>query len=355
VQTVEKRTGRNEMLECLRMVAMFFVVCIHFPFPGKFGATVSALARFAVPMFFAISGYFSFHARADKIAKRFWHLVKLNGLAILICLFRVMAQAVYNGGSVWESWRTIIPSVGTLGRWFFLHVNPFGGQFWYLTAVAFCYAILWVYVSFFGKDHIDYRPLYIVGTALLAIEFVIADVVRLYIENIPVYCFRNGWFLGLPMFCMGLFLHEHQQRIFENFRLNTRKILFIFLGATFLLIIQWQGYGDRELPLGAILQSAMLLLLVQKYPVLSKNSAWLKQVISTFGFLSFSVFMLHMDYTYLYHIYFSPFVRKIIGVQLEEWLTPVIIYAATLAMGIVALLVVRSGKRIKNKRLSKNS
>ncbi|WP_442863929.1 hypothetical protein [Blautia sp. KLE_1732_HM_1032] len=34
------------------------IVCIHAPFPGKFGAYFTTLTRVAVPIFFMITGYF---------------------------------------------------------------------------------------------------------------------------------------------------------------------------------------------------------------------------------------------------------------------------------------------------------
>ena len=350
MQTAQNHTGRNELMECLRMVAAFFVICIHFPFPGKVGPFVSALGRFAVPMFFAVSGYYSFNIRAEKIAKRFWHLVKLNGIGILICLCYVTIRAYDNGNDILESWLALIPSIRSFGRWIFVHHNPFGGQYWYLTASAFCYAIFWLYVSFFGKDRVDYRPLYIVGIALFAVGMAL-EWVRLYVENISYYYSCNGWFEGIPMFCMGLFLREHQQRIAENFHLNTRKILFILLGATVLVVVQYFAYGDREQPLGAFVQTAALILLTQRFPVLSGKSRFLKRIISTFGFLSLSIYMLHTDFSsfFIYNEYILLPLRFLVGESTEAWLRPFIYYITCLLMGVVVLLALWCINRIRGK------
>ena len=53
---MQTKLHRNETLECCRILAAVFVVFLHVPFPGLLGKTVNCLARFAVPLFFAISG-----------------------------------------------------------------------------------------------------------------------------------------------------------------------------------------------------------------------------------------------------------------------------------------------------------
>ena len=49
---------RNRSIDALRAIACAFVLFVHCPFPGVFGVLVSALARFAVPFFLMVSGYY---------------------------------------------------------------------------------------------------------------------------------------------------------------------------------------------------------------------------------------------------------------------------------------------------------
>ncbi|MBQ3795001.1 MAG: acyltransferase family protein [Butyrivibrio sp.] len=48
----------NYFLYAVRCIAALFVIVIHTRFPGKAGEILDALARFAVPFFFALSGRF---------------------------------------------------------------------------------------------------------------------------------------------------------------------------------------------------------------------------------------------------------------------------------------------------------
>ena len=61
---------RNRNLDVLKFVASIFVIFIHISFPGNFGVFVGALARFAVPAFFMVSGYFSYKAIQDNDYKK---------------------------------------------------------------------------------------------------------------------------------------------------------------------------------------------------------------------------------------------------------------------------------------------
>ena len=50
-----------ELINALKIIAAFFVVGIHVHFPGDFGRAFVAVARFAVPFFFMVSGFFSYY------------------------------------------------------------------------------------------------------------------------------------------------------------------------------------------------------------------------------------------------------------------------------------------------------
>ena len=51
---------KNMTLELIKLFAAYMVVFIHVMFQGEFGVLVDALARFAVPLFFWVSGFFSY-------------------------------------------------------------------------------------------------------------------------------------------------------------------------------------------------------------------------------------------------------------------------------------------------------
>lgn len=75
---VTTKLQRNQTLECCRILAAVFVVFLHVPFPGTVGKTVNCLARLAVPLFFAISGWFSYGAEGRKLLRRMGRILLLT-------------------------------------------------------------------------------------------------------------------------------------------------------------------------------------------------------------------------------------------------------------------------------------
>ena len=51
---------RNRTLDMVKAICAYAVVLLHVHFPGNAGIIANVLARFAVPVFFMVSGYFCF-------------------------------------------------------------------------------------------------------------------------------------------------------------------------------------------------------------------------------------------------------------------------------------------------------
>lgn len=75
---------RNSGLDCVKCLAAFCVVCIHVSFPGIMGDIVSLLSRFAVPVFFMITGYYYSNTRDKGKVKK--QIVKVTVLLLLSML-----------------------------------------------------------------------------------------------------------------------------------------------------------------------------------------------------------------------------------------------------------------------------
>ena len=54
------KSKRNQLLEAIRGAACILVVFCHFDIKGVIGTYIVAIARFAVPFFLILSGYYSY-------------------------------------------------------------------------------------------------------------------------------------------------------------------------------------------------------------------------------------------------------------------------------------------------------
>lgn len=158
---------RNQAMECFKMVAAIFVVFLHVPFPGKAEGWMLILANSAVPLFFAITGYFNYGASQRTLTRRIKHLLRLYLVAMLASVAFGIITTELTGGSSVAFLITYFPKREEIMNWLLLHQDPRNAQLWYLTSVCLCYLVLYLYVRFFGDEPVSYRPLYCAAFSLL--------------------------------------------------------------------------------------------------------------------------------------------------------------------------------------------
>ena len=266
---------RNETLECCRILAAVFVVFLHVPFPGLMGKTVNCLARFAVPLFFAISGWFSYGAKPEKLLRRMGKILLLEAAGIGLTVLS-------------KGFRVGLPGADALTKWLLLNVDPFAGHLWYLSAMAYCYGFLWLYTRLICRKQNNYLPLYALGAVLLVCHFAMANFSAFTGIRVETCVYRNVWFFGIPMFSMGLFLREFAGKL-------PRKGLWaaLVLGFGLSLAERWI-LGPSDLPVAMPLAVAAILLLTAEHPALPENRPGLRRAAAQFGTMSTVVYLVHL-------------------------------------------------------------
>lgn len=84
---IETKHQRNTCLDLIKGVACIFVVFMHCEFPGVFGIFVQSIARFCVPFFFMVSGYYCYRGDGDvDYGKKLRHIVWFTLAASLFYL-----------------------------------------------------------------------------------------------------------------------------------------------------------------------------------------------------------------------------------------------------------------------------
>lgn len=330
---IQLKTERNQSMEVCKLIAAVFVVIIHVPFPGKLGGFTTCLARFAVPMFFAISGYFSFQADCEKLAGRIKRMFYLNVAATLLYAVWGCCKAVYYEGSAWMYLRANLNTASVM-KWLLLQVNPFGGHLWYLTAALIGYLVLWVYVRFSDGEKIHYQPLYIVSTALLGVCLACGELAAVVDVEVPYILYRNAWFFGLPMFSMGIFLREYQERIIAKFGLSARRLMGLFLVGMLVSVMQWRGVGVGELPVGMVLAVPALLLLMATHPHITGPSERLAKVVSTFGSMSTTIYVIHLLLSEVYTMLSSRYGSTLTAAE-QDTRAAVAVICASVAVSVL--------------------
>jgi len=333
MQITISKTGKIPAIEYCRIIAAVFVVFIHFEFPGIAGDFASCLARFAVPFFFILSGYFSYLAEEAAIRKRTLRVLKINLYATLLYILWGSYKARYVYQQSRTLWLMEELSIANLAKWFLNNVNPFAGHLWYLTALIVCYLVLLLYLRWRETDRC-YQPLYAAGAFLFAIHFVLSSVSAAADFEMPLLLYRNALLFGFPMFVLGMFLHNYQEKLIRIYHLTIPKLILFVITGILLSILQWFGTGKTEMPAGTLLEVTALLLLLVTLPQPAKVPAF----VSGFGTLSTYVYVTHPFWGQLYTIYEANRLLPL-GQTAEASLRPLIVAAISLITGILWVLL----------------
>ncbi len=329
-----KKSARNQSMELCKLLSASLVIVTHFPFPGEFGSMLCYLSRFAVPTFFCISGYFNYRATTAQVGRRLIHIIKLTALAFFLCLsWGMLAQGF---ASVWDIWHYLNRGARALMEILFLQ-GPYywlTPHLWYLLSLIVVYFALWVYTSFRGEEDMDYGPAYAAGASLFAVYFALAYLLPLDWVQIPDHAYRNGWLTGIPMFLMGIFLHEYQDRIWTNFHLSTGKLFGLLMAGFVFAFLDWKAGLRSEIPLGSMLQVPVLLLLMVRYPTVPIRGKWFQSLVTKLGTISTAMYVLHMVMQDVYDRYLMKAAESLL-VGAEPWLRPILLVMLSFLAAVV--------------------
>lgn len=221
---------RNRTLDMVKAICAYAVVLLHVHFPGNAGIIANVLARFAVPVFFMVSGYFCF--RGDdtefiRTGKKIRHVLRLMLVAFPVCCLWELIQNHIDGASQKE-WLEALVS-GEHIRQFLLYNNSSQVKWhlWFLPALLYCY-LLFALAARFRLC----KQAYVLIPVLLLIHFGMEEFsIFLFPEkHFRVMQFRNYLFTGFPFFMLGHLIHRHQEKL-EAWFAGKKSASFVWHGS----------------------------------------------------------------------------------------------------------------------------
>ena len=215
----EKQTGRNTCLFFFEALACLLIIFIHCNFPGNFGIIMNGTARFGVPLFFTISGFFLYKDGASdfeirqKLKKRIVRISILLAfsfsiyftIGILTSCFGTNATGIVAYLKNTFSWKNIILLL--------LCNNPLINVInWFMIALLFSYFIIFLFPSIFTKNQI-----FILIISSLSVFWIIFRIVimatHLEINGFSLsseYLYRSWYAHGLMFICLGILFKKNE-------------------------------------------------------------------------------------------------------------------------------------------------
>ena len=259
---MQSSSKENTGLNFLKGIACLIVILLHCPIPGLLGNAIIYGLRFSVPIFFMITGYFSYNKN------RKWILKQIKKTLVLILQGELISGSVLFLLFLLErknfSWIDFISqstilyqSIRTL---FFGSI--FNSTLWYL------YALLWSFVILYLLNNLPtkiYNYFYFLIPMLLFIH--IGG--RLYIQNHSdinkyIFLFRSSLLFGIPFVYLGRLISQFKYIIKRFLTLKTTYCLLIS-GIAFQILefIIWRQYMDLQF--STIVISLALFFLASEY------------------------------------------------------------------------------------------
>jgi surface polysaccharide O-acyltransferase-like enzyme len=273
---------RNQSIELLKLFAVFFVVIIHNPFASDFGSAVSAIARFSVPIFFMITGYFVIQPgnTSLKLKKQILKLTKFYIFYEFIYILYAYVIALSTNRSA---------NFPNLLKENFQHIliSPIMGyHLWYLINIIWVLIIIYVF-NYFNK----LKMLFICSIILHLIGIIISNLsMQIFHRYLPLDNTRNFLFFGLFYVILGIYIKKID---IDKIKINKYFILIIAILFCLLQITEkylWHQFFNSKFGdyyFSSIFASIAIFLFVRKCNVK-------KEFIQRFVKYSMPIYFLHV-------------------------------------------------------------
>lgn len=243
-KSTTKDTNRNFCLSFFESLACIFVIFMHCQFPEDFGVKVIGIARFGVPLFFVVSGYylikdgFTVEQLREKLKVRLYRISILTLFSFLV----YFAENMYMHRDGIISWLTGTFCLKNILLFVILN-NPFlSGPNWFLLALLYSYIIIYIFAgAFLNKRAVSF---------LLSLALILVMIIRLMLYNYhsnivllgyPIWngIFYRTWFAnGLLFISLGITLSRNRELLKK---VNTGVIIFVLISSFILMTVEYCG------------------------------------------------------------------------------------------------------------------
>lgn len=262
-------TKRINSIDILRLIAAFAVVCIHTSYFAK--EYVLPVMRFAVPIFFAVSGYFYCSSVASKKKSQIKHILFLAVSSVLFYFCVQLIMAVLSGGT--NSFFAQTFTLDNLWRFAFFNYIPdkLGDHLWFLFALLYCM----IFDLLISRVKINLTVLKILIALFLTVNIIIGSYSKALLGIWPpMEIARSFIFTGLPFFYIGKLIKQAPKISVPNFALII--LTFVFAVTSILEYVLLSSIGasaSKDMYISTVFLAITIFCLVIKNPLYNPQKA----------------------------------------------------------------------------------
>lgn len=335
----KKEVKRNEWLDALKLFASFMVVFVHVGFSGKVGVLVNAIARFAVPMFFAISGFFTVKSDLKTIKRRLVKILVLYIIATIVYhLISIVVVVINNGPSgIVLYFKEVF--IGKNIWKFFVFNLPFSSvHLWYLLSLIYVYLIWMAIIRFSVKD----KAILILAIMLLTANIVLGEGFSIFgVYTAPEYT-RNFVLMGFPFFAFGYLVGKNKEKLMT---IKTKWFVLAIVVGLLESILSRYFFQSKELYIGSAVVCFSLLLIAIKYS--DKKANGFIRCLST---TSTDIYIYHPAISICGLTILSRVLNLNVSNIIFRNIWPILLCVLTIAFSLIKNLIVSKIKNQKQKK-----
>lgn len=299
-------------IDSFRLIASFFIVILHVRYADlnlNFISYLRLSARWAVPFFFVVSGYF-FASKINYSGKSY-NLSSLKNIIVKMISIIIITTSIYYIINIISQNYEIKSGVLILGNYFHL---------WYPAALLIGFLFIW-YLSTYD----NYKFTILICTTIL-MYCLISDSYDVLLFNINIDYILGRTLSAIPFIFMGFYIYKNN--ISYNKFIGVLLIFgFIlqYLEVEFLYVFFNYSKHDHQLLIGTILFVYSLFLFCLNSKILKGNIAKLGKD--------------HSLFIYLYHPFVYFFIENLIfkkySLKQIEYFSPIVVFALTIFCSII--------------------
>lgn len=287
---------RNYYLDFWKGIACFGVVFCHTYYAFYWGDRdvgnmLKAFFRFAMPLFYMISGYYCFYAddavTAKKLPNKIKHIFCINVVASVVWLFLQLVVGLFgdtHGGL--SGMRDMLGTIFTPKKliiWLLFNEDPFVKILWFLSALLYMYFAM----ILINRFHL-YNASYVVAVIFVVIHYFLGNICKALGVEINSIYYRNFLLMAFPFFMFGHYIHRNENKLLHKFPL--KKCIIMPVLGELLTIPEWYILDKTEISIGAVLTAFALFILSLHVP---ERKA--KSIVTYIGTeLSLFIYIIHM-------------------------------------------------------------
>lgn len=265
---------RNYYLDYFKGIACIAVVFFHVKMPHYYvDGIIQSMFRWAIPLFFMISGFYCVVREEDDIRQKMMpkikHIFLINAIGCAYYFVFQLMIALF--GNSHGSMQDLLDRFGmmfngkTMFEWLVLNQDPFINIMWFTSALLYCYVLMWA-IAKWNLYQVCYRLI----PVLIIIHLVLGNVLCLFGIDTNLVIYRNFVLFGMPFFMLGHLFRQKKEWLKE--KVSVRLCYGLILGGMVLSVVEWSLFTRQEMFVGSILTVIGIFVLTLHRPECGKKS-----------------------------------------------------------------------------------